>query len=92
MFRMIQELLNNAIKHSKASTIDIAIENKNNAVSISVSDNGVGFNMQEVQLSKNGLGLKNLEARVSIMNGTFSIQSLPGKGTHFHIDLPNKFA
>ena len=57
-----------------ASTIDIAMENKYDTISISVKDNGVGFNMQQVQLSKNGLGLKNLEARASIMNGSFDVE------------------
>ncbi len=80
VFRIVQELLNNAIKHSEASIIYLnARFSPANVLMISVTDNGKGFNPEEKVST--GLGLKNLESRTLIMNGKFKIKSNPGKGT-----------
>jgi len=80
VFRIVQELLNNAIKHSEAGIINInaRFSSKNNLM-ISVTDNGKGFIMNDKMNS--GLGLKNLESRSQIMNAKFKMKSVPGKGT-----------
>ncbi len=80
VFRMVQELLNNAIKHSESSNIYInARFSPNNNLMISVTDNGVGFELKEKMVT--GLGLKNLESRTQIMDAKFKIKSTPGLGT-----------
>ena len=80
VFRIVQELLNNAIKHSGASVIQInARFSPNNNLLISVTDNGKGFELKEKMVT--GLGLKNLESRSQIMGAKFKLKSSPSFGT-----------
>ncbi len=80
MFRIVQEILNNAIKHSSAGNIFINSRfSKGHRLSIVISDNGKGFQID--QKMKTGLGLKNLESRSRIANAKFKLKSTPGKGT-----------
>jgi signal transduction histidine kinase len=89
VFRIVQELLNNAIKHSGASEININTRfSPNNNLMISVTDNGKGFNLKEKMNA--GLGLKNLESRSQIMGSGFKMKSIPGKGTTAIIYLDTK--
>jgi signal transduction histidine kinase len=80
VFRIVQELLNNAIKHSGASVININTRfSPNGCLMISVNDNGRGFLLADKM--NTGLGLKNLESRTQIMGAKFKMKSAPGKGT-----------
>lgn len=80
VFRIVQELLNNAIKHSEATIIYINTRfSPNNNLMISITDNGKGFNLEEKL--NTGLGLKNLESRTQIIGARFKMKSKPGKGT-----------
>lgn len=80
VFRIVQELLNNAIKHSEATNIYINTRfSPNNNLMISITDNGKGFNLEEKV--NTGLGLKNLESRTQIIGARFKMKSKPGKGT-----------
>ncbi len=88
IFRIIQELLNNAIKHSGAGLIKINSRySAKKYLMISVTDNGKGFNIEEKMNS--GLGLKNLESRSQIIGAKFKLKSVPGKGTTAIIYLNN---
>jgi signal transduction histidine kinase len=89
VFRIVQELLNNAIKHSGAAVIQINTRfSANENLMISVSDNGNGFEMNEKL--KTGLGLKNLESRTQIIGAKYKMKSTPGKGTTAIIYLDTK--
>lgn len=79
IFRVIQELLNNAIKHSNASQISIKMHFGKALFAVSISDNGKGF--EPDKMVKTGLGLKNLESRTQILKGQMKLNSAPGKGT-----------
>jgi signal transduction histidine kinase len=79
VFRILQELLNNSIKHGKASEVFINFEQVNNKNACLYSDNGIGFN-SDSNASKKGLGMKNIESRISFLNGTFEIKSTINKG------------
>lgn len=79
LFRIVQELLNNAIKHSEATEITVKSRFCENSLAVSVSDNGKGFNIENV--TSGGLGLKNLESRANMLNAKMKINSRPGRGT-----------
>lgn len=82
LFRIIQESINNILKHSKAKNVSIKIEDDHEKLDILISDNGKGFN---TNLKKDGSGLKNMELRAKIIHAEFSIQSEPDKGTQTSI-------
>ncbi|MBC7886254.1 MAG: sensor histidine kinase [Ferruginibacter sp.] len=83
IYRIVQELLNNAIKHSGAQTILAQVMRNDNSLSITVEDNGKGFDKATLL---QGAGLKNIRSRVDYLRGQLDIKSTPGKGTSFHIE------
>lgn len=85
VYRIVQELLNNVVKHSGAEIILVQVMKHDNNLTITVEDNGRGFNREEVLLMK-GSGLKNIQSRVDYLKGLLDIKSTPGKGTSVHID------
>lgn len=88
LFRMIQELCTNIIKHSEATEVNIYLTQHNDSeLNIIIEDNGKGFNPKEV-VAKDGIGLKSIEKKVEQINGTFTIDSIISKGTTIIIDLP----
>lgn len=79
LFRITQELINNSVRHGKANNSTINISHKKNKIIFSYTDNGVGFNTENIE-NKKGLGMKNIESRISLLNGKYSIGSEIGKG------------
>lgn len=79
VFRILQELINNAIKHSGANSIYINARFTQNGLAVSLNDNGNGFDLENKM--NNGLGLKNLESRSLILGAKFKMKSVLGKGT-----------
>jgi signal transduction histidine kinase len=90
IFRIVQESLNNAVKHSKATKINILINYLPSHCSITVADDGEGFDANQLEATQTGIGLKNMQSRASLINAYFSIQSTPGKGTKVFIESANK--
>lgn len=88
IFRIIQEQVNNVIKHSRASSLIIAISHNPQRTRLEIADNGVGFDPQKARL-KDGVGLSNIMSRAAIFNATVEINTSPGKGCQIIIDLPN---
>jgi len=86
-YRIIQEQLNNVLKHSKANHVNIQLKQTAGVVHLIINDNGIGFDPQEV---KPGLGLKNIRNRLEVVNGKMNILSQPGEGCtleiHFQYD------
>lgn len=80
IYRIFQEIINNAFKHSKATVIAITIQ-KDLGFRMSISDNGKGFDYESVKDSATTLGLKNIIARAAIINYSIEIKSTPEKGT-----------
>ena len=85
VYRIIQELLNNALKHSESSEIDVQVHNMDNELLIKVEDNGKGFKVNEVV---KGLGLGNLESRINVLKGEMDIDSTPDQGTSIFVHVP----
>lgn len=84
---IIEELINNVIKHSKANQAEIILKEKNNQLEIKINDNGKGFD-PKTQSEKSGLGLKQIDARVKKMKGIFNIYSSTAYGTQIYISVP----
>jgi signal transduction histidine kinase len=85
VYRIVQELLNNIIKHAHADSVLVQVIKKDSELNITVEDNGKGFNKAEAFI-KDGAGLKNIQSRVDYLKGELDIKSIPGKGTSVHIN------
>lgn len=79
VFRILQELMNNSLRHGKASTISIVFEKKNDVYWCFYSDDGIGFEMKNNENQK-GLGMKNIESRIAFLNGKITFESSINKG------------
>jgi signal transduction histidine kinase/ligand-binding sensor domain-containing protein len=87
IYRIIQECMNNILKHSGASKVDLVIKKKEDYVTVNISDNGKGFDQQNLKAGKS-FGLRGIYERVKLINGNFNIDSLIGKGTKINITIP----
>ena len=87
LHNIIQELINNTIKHSEASNASIYLEDNDDKIKIYIKDNGKGFDKQSA-MKKNGLGINQIDARIHMMKGQFKIESENNSGTSITIELP----
>lgn len=87
IYNIIQEFVNNILKHSKASYTLITLYEKDKNLCFQITDDGVGFDKNKVT-NKDGLGLNQIEARIRMMNGKFLIESTIGEGTTISVELP----
>lgn len=85
LYRIVQELLTNTIKHSEANCIDIKIRMANNEVRFRYSDNGRGY---DADRTNTGLGLKNIESRIQLVSGSWQRFSHPGRDTGIELTIP----
>ncbi|MFZ4590598.1 MAG: ligand-binding sensor domain-containing protein [Ignavibacteria bacterium] len=90
IYRIVQEILNNIIKHSGADKLTFVIKKEPKIVMLTVSDNGKGYNSEGLQKDKSstGSGIKSIDERTKMMKGSFAISSNPGKGTEILIKIP----
>lgn len=87
IFRIIQELATNIIKHSKASEANVQLTHHDDNINIIIEDNGIGIKKSE-QNKADGMGLQTIIKKTEQLGGTFNIDSTPGKGTTIIIDIP----
>ena len=80
IFRILQELMNNSLRHGKAKEITITFNSANNSNTCNYSDNGLGFDVND-KANEKGLGMKNIEGRINFINGSLKITSEINKGT-----------
>lgn len=90
LFRVIQECINNVLKHADAHNLDIAVISEKEGLSVSVEDDGKGFDTQDTGGSA-GIGMENIRKRIRYLDGTVEWDSSPGKGTLVAINIPLKF-
>jgi signal transduction histidine kinase len=88
LYRITQEAIHNAVKYSESSLITIQLFNNQGFVDLVIADNGKGFNLSAIRKTLGGSGLKNMQARAELLNGTFKIQSKIGKGTKIKVEIP----
>ncbi len=88
LYRVVQESVNNVLKHAGATTLDISIIRDEQGISGTIEDNGEGFRMNQ-PVQAGGIGLKNIATRIAFLKGSLDIDTSPGKGTviAFHIPL-----
>jgi PAS domain S-box-containing protein len=89
LFRVAQEALNNAIKHSQASRVTIQVET-NHAVWLKITDDGIGFDdkAQSQSVQRGGWGLLTIKERVEAIGGSYCVKSEPGRGTQIIVEVP----
>ena len=84
MYRIIQEQLNNVLKHSDADFVIISIAYNGKAVYLSIRDNGVGFDTSKYTT---GIGFSNIRNRIEVFNGNMQISSAPGEGCTLAVEF-----
>jgi signal transduction histidine kinase len=87
LYRVIQECVNNVLKHANASEIDITVIKDENEVSVSIEDNGNGQLTQKIAKAE-GIGIQTIKARVAYLNGLVDFNSEPGKGSVVSLQIP----
>jgi PAS domain S-box-containing protein len=80
LFRVLQEALQNAVKHSAEQNVRVELHGTPDGIHLRVSDSGIGFNWQDA-IKRRGIGLISMRERLRLVNGELSIQSTPGRGT-----------
>jgi len=90
VFRIVQELLNNIVKHAEAQTVNIDMIYEPANLLITVKDDGKGFDTNSESNTQKGLGLANMRTRMGLINGQININSKPGQGTLVTIEVPKQ--
>ena len=88
IFRMVQEIVHNTIKHAQAKNLQIGFSEEGGYLLCLTKDDGRGFDKEKVLASSLGLGLRSLESRCEILNGILTLESEPGNGTNYFIKIP----
>ena len=86
LLRVFQELIQNTIKHSNATEVDVTLEFNTDQIMLHYNDNGQGFDANEVDV--NGIGIKNMHSRIQALNGIFTINKAPKAGFEVQIEVP----
>ncbi len=86
IYRIVQELINNTMKHAAAKTAIVQVSNTNSMITVTVEDDGKGFDPDILRLAK-GIGWSNIKSRLGYLGGKLDVRSEPGKGTSVHIEL-----
>ncbi|KQS41391.1 sensor histidine kinase [Pedobacter sp. Leaf194] len=88
ILRLLQEIINNIIKHAQATFIQIDTYLKGDTLFLTVKEDGIGFNYDEAMVNKTGMGLASVEKRVKLIKGKIEVNSVPEKGTSIFIEIP----
>jgi len=87
LYRIIQECVNNVIRHAQATRLDISLIREKEGISATIEDNGRGFDTSNIEQAE-GIGLKNILTRVGYLKGTVDFDSAPGRGTVVALFIP----
>ena len=91
MYRVVQEALNNVLKHARAAQVDIALERHADHVSLIIEDDGVGFDASQAAIDTHGIGgvgLLGMRERAALIGADLQIESTVGRGTTVFVRLP----
>jgi signal transduction histidine kinase len=87
LLMILREAVANVFKHARATTLDVSLRHRSEAIDVTIADDGVGFTPASAA-PKGHDGLANMRARVAELGGTLAIDSGPGRGTRVHVHLP----
>ena len=87
LFRIIQECLSNVVKHAKAESAKLELQREQNKIVMTLQDNGIGFDFFSKFKNLKSLGLKTIKERVNYINGILRVESSPGNGSKFKIEI-----
>ncbi len=87
VYRIVQEALRNVAKHAGKTSVSIALTGGSNQLSLSIRDNGIGFDVHSAQ-DTSGLGLISMQERARLVNGEFSLETMPGRGATVTVRIP----
>ena len=87
LFRIVQEGLRNVSKHSRASKTEVRLEADSKAISLRLSDNGVGFELSQ-SFASIGIGIRSMKERTWMLGGRFEVVSQPMQGTQINVFIP----
>lgn len=88
LYRVVQEGLTNVARHAQATRVEVTLRKMRAALRMEITDDGKAFSVAEQEHNPQRLGLLGMQERVRLVNGTFHIDSRPGKGTTLRVDLP----
>ncbi|MBK8609202.1 MAG: sensor histidine kinase [Chitinophagaceae bacterium] len=88
LFRIVQEASHNAVKHAHSPILKLTMDYKPNIFTLTISDNGIGFEPEKLLNTQSGIGLKSMKSRAALIGGIFSIHSSKNNGTSISIELP----
>ncbi len=88
LYRILQEIIHNTVKHARATSLSISIQKNNKTLLLKTKDDGIGFNYSEKTQIASGLGLLSIHSRVELLGGQLLVTSQPGSGTIFEIEMP----
>ena len=91
IYRIIQEAMNNIMKHAGAASLSIYLSHTGRLLQLQIKDDGIGFDLsilKQQQLQHNSLGIIGMKERIKLLNGQFHISSYPGKGTQITVNIP----
>jgi two-component system, NarL family, sensor kinase len=87
LYRIIQEMVNNSLKHAEASNISLQVKVLPDLLNIIYADDGKGFDLEQ-KLESESIGLKSIQSRVNFLNGNFNIETKPGEGVKYILQIP----
>lgn len=88
LYRVVQEIIQNTLKHAQATQLSIRISKKGKSFLLHTKDNGVGFNYSAQKQQGMGMGLLSLQSRAELLGGELLVQTKPGEGVIFEIEIP----
>jgi two-component system, NarL family, sensor kinase len=88
LYRVLQEIIHNTVKHARATALHISLQRNNKVLLLKTKDDGIGFNYQEKAILNRGLGLLSIQSRAELLGGALKVNTQPGQGTAFEIEIP----
>jgi signal transduction histidine kinase len=88
VYRIAQEGLNNVARHAHATEVEVELICEEELISLSIRDNGIGFDLEQIAQSSPRLGLLSMKERARLVHGTLDVVTAPGQGTHMQVQVP----